>query len=299
MARPLITRKESTRYPGLFVKKYTKSVFWDNRWDEDPDLVESRGIVEDADGNVVIRPFTKIFNHYEKGTNIDRDERCIAVQKINGFMAAATYVPNRSRIVVSTTGSLDSDYVAMAEKWLLGEFSHNTRLLNSVEQTIIDLYRDLGQASTWLFEIVDPEDPHIIPETPGAYLLGLRRVADTSPYFSTYWHETYLDMAAEKMEVKRPTWRERRFSDVVEDAKTCKHEGFVVYGQGSQTSLKIKSPHYLALKAAARIKDISTLDKKRVEEEFYPLIEHLQGMSEQFNAMEEQDRLNYIRGLYQ
>lgn len=293
MAKDLIRRKESTRYPGLFVEKYSNRVFYDALWDAHPDIIESRGIVKDAAGNVVIRPFTKIFNHFENGTNINRDEKVLAVQKINGFMAAATYVPSRDQVVVSTTGSLDSEYVDLAIKHLMFTPYVNNYIQNE--------YAKVGCARTFLFEIVDPTDPHIIQEEPGAYLIGARYVADDTPYFSTYFHEVFLDVAAEKMMVKRPKhWGHPdypRFSDVVQEAKVCKHEGFVVYGQESKTVLKIKSPYYLMSKAAARIKDISTLDRKRVDEEFYPLIERLQTNSALFNKLPEQERLMVVRGL--
>lgn len=74
------------------------------------------------------------------------------------------------------------------------------------------------------------------------------------------------------------------------------HKGFVVYGQTSRTTLKIKSPYYLTLKACARKKDILSLDKQRVDEEYYGLIDHLRGVSDQFNALDEQARLAYIVG---
>ena len=90
----LINRRESQRFPGLFVKKYTKKVFFDNLWHEDPELLESRGHVELADGTRVINPFTKIFNHGENNVTIDPKEHCLYIRKVNGFMACATYVPS-------------------------------------------------------------------------------------------------------------------------------------------------------------------------------------------------------------
>ena len=167
--KPLITRKESARYPGLFVKKYTKRVFYDNLWDRDEELLESRGHVETADGKIVIKPFTKIFNHHENGTNIDRDEQCVAICKVNGFMACATYVAEVDDVVISTTGSLDSDFVKMAEEHLASVKSW-IKLNGSV-------------LTTYMFEIVDPRDPHIIQEEPGAYLIGCRFVANKSTIF--------------------------------------------------------------------------------------------------------------------
>ena len=279
--KPLITRKESARYPGLFVKKYTKRVFYDNLWNQDEELLESRGHVETADGKIVIKPFTKIFNHHENGTNIDRDEQCVAICKVNGFMACATYVAEVDDVVISTTGSLDSDFVKMAEEHLASVKSW-IKLNGSV-------------LTTYMFEIVDPRDPHIIQEEPGVYLIGCRFVANDRPYFSDVLNESLLDSLAEKMGVKRPMWSVGRFSSIVEVAKQAKHEGFVVYGQTSRTALKIKTPYYLVLKAAARKKDIMRLNKQNVDEEFYELIDHLRSIESEFNAMDEQSRLDYMR----
>ena len=97
------------------------------------------------------------------------------------------------------------------------------------------------------------------------------------------------------MGVKRPMWSVSRFSSIVESAKQAKHEGFVVYGQTSRTALKIKTPYYLVLKVAARKKDIMSLNKQNVDEEFYELIEHLRSIESEFNAMDEQSRLDYMR----
>lgn len=283
--KELITRKESKRYPGLFVKKYTRKVFYDNLWNQNPELMEARGHVEDADGNIVIRPFTKIFNRFENDTDIPRDERCIVVSKVNGFMAAATYVPSVGEVVVSTTGSLDSDFVALAEKYIT----------QRVRDIIKKDFEEVQSSMTYLFEICDPSDPHIIPEESGAYLIGCREVNDVDPFFTNVAEETFLDIMAKVMEVKRPAWDTMQFSEVVELAKNCLDEGYVVYGEKSKIALKIKSPYYLMLKAAARRKDIMALNKERVDEEFFPLVDHLKGMGDTFTLMDEQERLTYMR----
>jgi hypothetical protein len=77
-------------------------------------------------------------------------------------------------------------------------------------------------------------------------------------------------------------------------AKVCKHEGFVAYTEDG-TSFKIKSPYYLVQKALARKKDILSLNKELVEEEYYPLVNHLLEIKDHFNSLSEQDRLEYIR----
>ena len=262
----MFTRKESVRYPGLFVEKYKRKVFYDSLWDDQ--LVEMRGRVVDAAGDVVINPFTKIFNRFERNTNIDDGEKVIAVEKINGFMAAATYVPSVGKVVVSTTGSLDSDYVTLAEKHL-----------KSAIPVIVD-YASIPEGKlTWLFEIVDESNPHIIKEMPGAYLLGFREVDSKESYSSSDGKEQLLDKFAIKMVVMRPTWGSALFSEVVEYSKNTEREGFVVYGKN--TVLKIKSPYYLITKFFARVGENRILQvlnnlenfKKEIDEEYYDLID--------------------------
>jgi len=277
--KELITRKESIRYPGLFVKKYTRKVFYDNLWSKNDELLEARGHVETADGRIVVRPFTKIFNRGENGTDIGLDETVLAVRKVNGFMACATYVPEVGEVVVSTTGSLDSDFVKMAEEY--------------ITDVVKEAIKRYAPVMTFMFEIVHSEDPHIIKEDCGAYLIGARVVDSEDCYISDAGWESFLDDVAFTLNVYRPEWKISKFSEIVEEAKTCKHEGFVVYGKN--TALKIKSPYYLCLKAAARKKDIMSLNKQIVDEEFYPLIKHLTENQEPFNIMNEQERLDFMR----
>lgn len=284
----LVTRKESARYPGLFVIKYKRNVFYDNLWNDV--LIECRGLVVDADWNPVIQPFTKIFNRHENGTDIDRDADVTYIRKVNGFMAGATYVEGHG-VVVSTTGSLDSDFVTLAEKWITPDV-----------KSTIERY---APAMTFVFEIVDATDPHIVAEDEGAYLLGARVVPATKDYMSDAAWESFLDDAAFSMGVKRPKWNVGKFSKVVEEAKTCKHEGFVVYSD--TTALKIKSPFYLtskffARKGAEKLFDmlsknatVDSIKKDIVDEEYFDLVDYLVANKEEFCALDEFARLDYIK----
>lgn len=277
----LIQTKESFRHPGLSVRKYKKKVFFDNLWNEDLEaLTEARGHVVNSKGEVVVNPFTKIFNYGENGTNIDGEEVCLVVEKINGFMSCATWVPEVNDVVVSTTGSLDSDFVDMARDMM---------------PYAIEYIRNKKTEYTYVFEIVHPNDPHIIPENIGVYLLGARHIKDKRPYYTDYNNEQDLDHLAQMLRVGRPDYYLTSFNTVLKDAKKCKHEGFVVYGEDSHTVLKIKSPYYKTQKLLARKKDILTLDKRNIDEEYYPLIDHIQNNVPNFNLLSEQDRLNYMR----
>ena len=152
----LVTRKESTRFPGLFVLKYARRVFYDACWKISPLLNELRGLVVDVDYNIVCRPFTKIFNYTEEGAGKTwTDSTMVLVsKKLNGFMAGVTNV--NGTMIVSTTGSLDSDFVSMA-----------TEYLKDIKIS------DLVKHHTYMFEICHPNDPHIIEEKVGAHFLAI------------------------------------------------------------------------------------------------------------------------------
>jgi len=286
----LATMRESTRYPGLFVLKYKRNVFYDNLWDET--LIEMRGRVIDSEGDTVISPFTKIFNRFENGTDIDRDERVVAVDKINGFMAGMTYVPSIDEVVISTTGSLDSEFVTLAEQ-------HLGRLKPMVKSAFLS--KDLNY--TWLFEIVDETDPHIIKENPGAYLIGARQ-NDEEVYVTDAIFESVLDGAASYWGVYRPKWCVGRFSDITEAMKTYNREGVVVYGLESGISLKIKTPFYLTSKFLGRIRneklELLLNDKQRFiqtlkDEEFLPLIDFLIANKDEVLSYGEQDKIAFVQ----
>jgi hypothetical protein len=283
MAKKLINTRTSEKYPTLEIRKYSKHVFFDNLWDVDPQLLESRGHVYNSEGKRVVNTFTKIFNYKERGTTIEPHHRVLYVRKVNGFMASATFISEIGEVVIATSGSFDGEYVEMAKHFL------NNAAVEKVVQTHPDV--------TYMFEIVHPADPHIIPETPGAYLIGIRPVSYDEPYTSSPGWERIMDAEAIRMGVKRPEWFEGIFADVVEQSKTVQHEGFVVYDKESEEpkALKIKSPYYLTNKAAARIKDIETLSKTRVDEEYYPLLDHIKDHSAAFNSLDEQSRLVFIQ----
>lgn len=290
--RPLFKLQESKRYPGLFVRKYTKKVFWDNLWHTDPTLLESRGHVFTADGTQVVNPFTKIFNRHENHTDIPRDHNCLWIEKINGFMAAVTYVPQVDKVVLSTTGSLDSEFVDLAfEK--IPEMFIKFVCARGKEYDKLHLPH-----KTWLFEIVHEKDPHIIQHEPGAYLIGSRNVGTNFAYDTGIDKESDLDAVAEMYDMYRPLWGTDRFSDIVESSKKCAGEGYVVYDLvDRKTVLKLKSPTYLVTKFLGRAKKekIMAIDYKReFDEEFYHIVEKIRSFPEYFD-MKEQEKIEFVR----
>jgi len=178
--------------PNTIVLKYKNKVFYKNLWT--PELCELRGTVVDDNFDIVNRPFTKIFNMGEKkAPPISDHESVTAVEKINGFMAAATI--HDGELFISTTGSIASDFVDMAREHI--------EKLN---------WHKMEPDFTYIFEICDERDPHVVPENFGAYLLGVRHKSWDSPQHSMI--EDALDMLAQNLGCYRP--RHHRFSTFAE-----------------------------------------------------------------------------------
>jgi len=255
---------------GLTVYKYSRKVFYDALWNEDPLLLEARGMVLDAEGNKVIWPFTKVFNHHENGTELPLDTSVIAPRKVNGFMAACRMY--KGELIVSTTGTLDSDYAAMARK--------------HIEALTAPYYvRDYAEDFTLLFEICDASDPHIVEEEVGAYLIGARYMQrDGYEQYGQMCTESCLDGMASAIGAKRPAMFYGKFYQLLDMLKTCKHEGYMVrllYGE--ETVMKLKSPHYLTKKFLMRMGknkveymyDYKEDFLRSIDEEFYTVVHYI------------------------
>jgi len=275
-SNPHLVSKKETSIEGLFVLKYKKKVFYDGLWNDY--LEECRGTIVDEEFNIVSYPFTKIYNYgvESKAPVLDGNTMVNAYRKVNGFMVAVTYDMNKG-LIVSTTGSTDSPYVAMAKE-----------LMN------LDKFESVckGYATyTFMFECVHPDDPHIVPENAGMYYLGHREKALGSKIIVSPLIADYFGVfRAEKIRCT--------VDDVMTMVKTVKHEGFVFYTDESVGS-KIKSPYYLVKKFVARNPRTDKLMrpdiKQSLDEEYYPLIDAIQSNIVEYTAMGEQERLAWVR----
>lgn len=269
---------------GLFILKYRRCVFYNSSWNEF--LEECRGTVIDANFNVVARPFTKIYNfRVEAKSPVLGDSTLVtAYRKVNGFMVAVTWY--NDDILVSTTGSTDSEFVRMARHMMLthmswGDWKEQVKLVAGL---------------TLMFECVHPSDPHICPEEVGMYFLGFRENSWDSHVdgFGGDVSQRWEDYAVNFLKCYAAESYVMTVGELMEKSKAAKHEGFVLYTENG-ISAKIKTKYYLVQKALARKKDIMSLNKAIIDEEYYPLVTHLNGMKVEFNAMDEQSRLDYMR----
>ena len=282
----LAQMKQSTRYPELSVAKYKRAVFYDNLWNEA--LEECRGAVWDTEsGKLIALPFRKIYNYGidPNSPKFENDEPCEAYRKVNGYMLAATCYNEQT--LLSTTGSLDSDFVGYGEELIAG-------LTNP------DLFHRFIRAYsgyTHLFEAVHPEDPHIVPETAGLYYLGSRATRLGSEIINVCADhaDVTAKLALSGVFVVEP-WK-TTVGEVMEAAKTVAHEGFVFYTANGAS--KVKTPYYLVSNLMSRTKNLDRLlqgkAKNYTDEEYHGLIDAIAENRETFSVLSEQDRLSWIR----
>lgn len=265
VSRKLVTKRMAPNGKWA-IYKYSKRVFFDGLWGEDPLIEEARGIVLDLKTGAVIQyPFTKVYNYGERGAGSDlRDDQVVTgVQKINGFLAAASV--QDGELLLTTSGSFESPFVDMARETLASLTAHPGDIM--------------APGVTYMFEIVHKNDPHIIEETPGAYLIGARQ---NQLLNTEMFSENYLDQIGRDFEVMRPWWRDMTVAEARDYIRTCQIEGLMIRDAASgRTICKWKSPHYLNLKFLSRatffLKDDFDRSKLRqkVEEELWYLIDYI------------------------
>lgn len=282
----LISKKE-TSIPGVYVLKYKNKCFYDSIWNET--IENTRGAVIDSDYNLIANPFRKIYNYgIEKNApKIDDDEMVTAIRKVNGFMLAVSLF--NDDFLFSTTGSIDSKYAEMGKEIFWNQ--------NDPDSDDVKHLKMMMKAtnSTYLYECVHPDDPHIIPEDVGVYYLGHRKNEWDGRFSypktpSIGGISLCCGIAPEILYVS--------MKEIKEKVKTVNHEGYVIYTDDGRAT-KIKSPYYLVKKFLARCnKPEKLLDpkiKQNIEEEYYPLVDKVQEDIKYFTMLSEQDRLKYIR----
>jgi hypothetical protein len=241
--------------------------------------------VVDDNFNIVQRPFTKIFNFGEdKAPKFKDDEWVTAVEKINGFMAAATV--RDGHLFISTTGSIASDFADLARE-------HIEKL---------DWWK-MAPGHTHIFEICDETDQHVVPEKFGAYLLGARMKLWEAPQRS--FEEEELDALADELGCMRPTAYDMTFRELKESLRLVKHEGYVAWAPDGR-EIKFKSPYYLATKFFGRktperlekLLDDPREAKRIIDEEYYVAIDYLAKYKGTFIEMTELERMAFLREFF-
>ena len=160
--RGLATLKNDGKYTTF---KYARKAMYEYLWYKVPDLLECRGHVYcNATHELVQAAPKKSFNYLERNywRDMPLDTPVEMYKKINGFMACVTL--HNDEIIVSTTGTTTSDYAKWAKELVLQNWHYYDMVI--------------APDVTTLFEVVVPQDPHIVQEREGLHLLGVREKAN-------------------------------------------------------------------------------------------------------------------------
>lgn len=290
----LVSIKEQKGYKVL---KYKSKVFYNNLWDKHPILKECRGMVLDVENNIVAWPFTKVFNIGENGTKFPELPFCL-VDKKNGFLGVLS-IGTDGEFLFSTTGSLESEFVDMWREYFRW-------FTNEKAITLLKPYMRRNFIKSLMFEVCHQDDPHIVKETHGIYLIGARTE------FGNMLSEKELDYMRDSITNawKRPnsTWIYNH-KQADELLKNCQHEGFMVRDSEGNIVAKYKSKNYLRRKLLARCSEnkiallynmgIEELFEVGLEEEFVQIVTELRYRytAEQWASMSQAERLKVLDNL--
>ena len=268
---------------GLSIYKYSKKAFFKNLWNQYPDLKEARGIVLDDRGNLISYPFTKIFNYGENGAALPLNEDVVATDKINGYLGVVSIDPTTNELLMTTSGSFESEYV--------DDFKN---IVGKVEQSEIhDLLKwkndFTGVQWTLMFEVISPDHHHSVigNQTKSLWFIGMRANFIGSPLMDEEELDDLKDVFLRSDLFRRPKHQIIPFFLVVDKTKdpNITIEGWVCRPFNTKSTdapVKIKARNYLQKKFLSRTKkDLSFIWNNKNEarhilpEEFYDVIEEL------------------------
>lgn len=220
--RGLAIMKNDGKYTTF---KYHRRAMYEYLWFNEYDLHECRGHVYDSVTKELVQAAPrKSFNYKENDlwwSGAALDTPVEVYKKINGYMACATL--HNNELVVSTTGSTTSEYAQWAKELILNEWWKHAP--------------NIEKGLTTLFEVVVPQDPHIVTEAMGLHLLGFRD--KVSGKFSPHNLIGVMTLA-----------------EAIALAETDRGEGFMIYREDcteKTVACKLKTPYYVGKKKLMRM----------------------------------------------
>lgn len=283
---------------GFKIFKYSKTVHFKKLWKTEPLLEKARGIAIDISGDIIVHPFDKLYNYgeYDVGKSMNMTDKVQVIDKLNGFLGCISKHPFKDELLVSTTGSFKSDFVDYIQHFID----------DATKRTLLNFFKD--NKVTLMFEVIHPEDKHIIEypaEDHGLWLIGARGLKFTDKIYT----ENQLDILAQQLNFKRPLWNEMSFQEVLNLLPNSTLEGYMIRDAKTEEPLmKIKTNYYLVTKFVGRMglkmtekmyKNPNAFKSNHMEEEFYPIVDKIIAKISQkdFEAMEQKQRVDFVRDI--
>ena len=129
----------------LYIYNYTKKCQFEKMWNDTTE--KCRGLIANGDGDIVARPFPKFYNYEEyEDPSVIPDLPFDVYEKLDGSLGILYWIDNTPYI--ATRGSFTSDQAIHATELLHSKLKH--------------AWSKLDKRKTYLFEIIYPEDLHVI-----------------------------------------------------------------------------------------------------------------------------------------
>ncbi len=125
---------------NLYIYNYSPKAQYDRLWNEC--TLACRGLIMDADYNIVARPFKKFFNLGEYENQLIPNEGFEVFEKMDGSLGVLYWIDNEP--FIATRGSFASDQAKVANELLKNKYA--------------DSIPFLAKTKTYLFEIIYPEN---------------------------------------------------------------------------------------------------------------------------------------------
>jgi hypothetical protein len=143
----------------LFIYNYSPKTQYERVWNDV--TLMCRGLVLDADYNIVARPFMKFFNLGEIENQVVPNEAFEVYEKLDGSLGIMYFVDNQA--FIATRGSFTSDQAVKANTILQEKYAKIVQ--NTVERSEIPHTCGKGpldKTKTYLFEIIYPENRIVV-----------------------------------------------------------------------------------------------------------------------------------------
>lgn len=199
---------------GLRIINYTKQCNAEKVWNST--TLRCRGLIVDKNDEIVARPFEKFFNYeehelydfimsHEELDKLASDHRVEVYDKLDGSLGILYWIDDVP--FIATKGSFDSEQALHATYLLHTKYRH--------------VWPKLLKSKTYLFEIIYPQDKHIVNynDTDDIFLLAVISIKNNFEYQP----EIFGDLFPVVKKYHVADWRECR--GIINDNT---REGFVV-----------------------------------------------------------------------
>jgi RNA ligase len=202
----------------LWLYNYSKSAQYEGIWNECTRI--ARGLILDKDYNTVSRPFPKFFNMEEHTAEEIPNLSYTILEKLDGSLGIMYWIGNTP--FIATRGSFNSE-----------QAMHATRLLHTRHR---HLWKTFNRETTYLFEIIYPENRIVITYEGKDDIVLLAKVHNETGDFKSIWGQGF-DHAKEYKYTDFQTLKNQNFSN---------KEGYVIRFSNN-FMMKIKFEEYVRL----------------------------------------------------